>query len=129
MRLEQALRRAIARHLGAHVGAGWWKQRVPETIRSSCKLSQTKAGGEGRPFIDYAHVGEYRDIMLRADNWREVFEPIFGSKVQVEAYFEWCTEARVEIGHSRPLRNELWTAFNFAARRLIAGFEEPGAGS
>jgi hypothetical protein len=122
--LEQALRRFIAQRLEEHAGPGWWRQRVPESIRANCQLSRTAATkGEDRPLIDYAHMGEYRDIILKRDNWREVSQPVFGSRAQVEAFFEWCTQARVEIGHSRPLANDLWIAFNFAARRLIAAVE------
>jgi hypothetical protein len=124
VRLEQALRRFIARRLEEHAGSGWRKQRVPAPVQTNCQLSRAGAAkGEDKPLIDYAHMGEYRDIILRRDNWREVFQPVFGSKAQVEAFFEWCTEARIEIGHSRPLENDLWTAFNFAARRLIAAVE------
>jgi hypothetical protein len=124
VRFEQAMRQFIAYRLGEIAGPSWWKQRVPESVRANCHLSRAAATlGEDKPLIEYAHVGEYRDIILRADNWREVFQRVFRSKAQVEACFEWCTAARVEIGHSRPLPNDLWTAFNFAARWLIAAIE------
>lgn len=130
VRFEQAMRRFISERLNGAVGPGWWKQRVPEPVRANCQLSQARATkGEDKPLIEYAQVGEYRDIILKADNWREVFAPIFGSKAQVEACFEWCTAARVEIGHSRPLPNDLWTAFNFATRWFIAAVERPDSPS
>jgi hypothetical protein len=124
--LEQSMRRFIRRSLEGEVGPKWWLQRVPNTIQANCMLNRTKLEGEAATgdLIDYAYVDDYRAIIMRKDNWEQIFETVFGSKVQTEACFEWCAKARTHIGHSRPLDDRIYTDFIFGARRLIAAIKE-----
>lgn len=125
VQLEQSMRQAIENRLAAKVGPGWWRQRIPEQIKAACQLSQSKAASanDGRSLIEYAYVDDYRAIILRKDNWTEVFEAIFGNAVQTDACFQWCAAARVEIAHARPLTDRLYADFIFGARRLIAAIQ------
>jgi hypothetical protein len=125
VQLEQSMRQVVESELFAKAGANWWKQHVPEQIRTACQLNKSRAAsaGDGRSLIEYAYVHDYRAIIMKKDNWSEVFQPIFGSATQTEACFEWCGAARVEIAHARPLTDQLYSDFIFGARRLISAIK------
>lgn len=125
VKLERSLRQLIQNRLSAKIGPAWWTQRVPQAIRAACQLSHSKAASanDGRSLIEYAYVDDYRAIILRKDNWNEVFRDVFVNDIQTQACFQWCATARVEIAHTRPLKDQVYADFIFGARRLIAAIQ------
>ena len=116
--LEQELRELIRTELRKLSGQRWWKQRVPSEIRLGCESRKQKREQDTfaarRHPIEYAYVDDYRSIIVRTDNWDDVFSRVFGRKIEVEPCFLWANQGRVDIGHSRMLSDDTYTAFMFA---------------
>jgi hypothetical protein len=125
-KLEMTIRGVISERLREHAGDSWWRTRVPEAVRTACdtrKAEKEKVGGPNRPPLEYAYIDDYRAIVLRGDNWRDVFEKIFEQRVLAEACFLWCTRPRQDIAHVRALGNRAYNEFVWGARWLIAAVE------
>jgi DGQHR domain-containing protein len=77
---ETELRRAIVDAL-EKTDADWWTARVPEDVRTEAeelRAREVNAGLQPRlHLIDYAKFEDYKKIILKKDNWEEVFKSIF----------------------------------------------------
>ena len=71
----------------AAIGENWIKHRVPGDMCRQWKDKRTKAldGGEPKhPLIAYADFTDYVQIIVRRDNWNQVFASVFPRKSLVE---------------------------------------------
>lgn len=101
---EHAIRRFIERVMQAAYGDKWMKQRLPANMLESWiakRDTAVKAGEAERPLIDYADFSDYRQIIERADNWREVFKPIFGRPEDIRESFQRLQPVRIATMHAR----------------------------
>ncbi|MDE0211655.1 MAG: hypothetical protein OXJ64_17460, partial [Boseongicola sp.] len=76
-RFETHMRRFIERKMHAAFGHAWIKRRVPPDIRSDWKRKSDEARERGEPdrsLIAYADFTDYERIIMRGDNWRDVFK-------------------------------------------------------
>lgn len=102
--LELSLRKLIDEKL-SEITTDWQTQRVPPQILERWR-DMTKAElnivppPPSKPLISYSHLGELRDIILRADNWREKFKNIFRS----EEFFKGSMSSLI------PIRNQVMHA-------------------
>ncbi|PKB70610.1 MAG: hypothetical protein BZY87_08720 [SAR202 cluster bacterium Io17-Chloro-G6] len=106
---ETELRGFVCKQLETLIGAGWWKTRVPGPIKQSCR--QRRIQDQNRPFpplptgedVDYIHIGELKDIIVRADNYKEVFSEFFGSNSNgITTKLEELIATRDAVRHVRP---------------------------
>lgn len=80
LRLERQLRKFIDSRMLQAFGEHWIKQRVPNDVYKSWLEKREKAEHAGEKIarlIDYADFTDYQKIILRKDNWNEVFKVIF----------------------------------------------------
>lgn len=126
-RLENGLRELIIEEMGAKCGPKWWRQRVPGDVTSTAKSG--KAYEASQPWrskivyhpIYYADFPSLRLILERADNWREVFEPIFRRKDLVLNTLSAVEPARNRIAHCRQSLREDVAALDQALSMLRTG--------
>jgi hypothetical protein len=81
--LELTLRELIESKLRELHGRNWWERGVPETIRNGCEMRKRgKEASTGRSHhaITYAYVDDYRAIILKGDNWRQLFSTSFPTR-------------------------------------------------
>jgi hypothetical protein len=71
-KIEAALREIIADKLSS-IDPEWQKRRVPQAIYEIIKKKQA----EGNSFQDYFGIRDERDIIMRKDNWDDIFKNIF----------------------------------------------------
>lgn len=119
--LEQSLRELIESRLQELYGNKWWKQGVPEKVRKDCddrKKEKEKSSEISHPPIYYAYIGNYKDIIIRRDNWDKVFSSIFRNKTELEACFVWVGRVRDSIAHTRPVSDNDYENF-LAGRRWL----------
>ena len=86
-RFECRVREFIDRKMRAVLGEAWIKRRVSGEIRGEWMNKQKKAVDEGepqRPLIAYADFTDYEKIMVRNDNWKDVFQRVFRRKTLVQ---------------------------------------------
>jgi hypothetical protein len=90
-------------------GTKWIKQRVSENIRNRWMERKAAAIEDGeieRPLHDYADIIDYAEIIVRNDNWDEVFSAIFRNKDEVQVSFRRLNAARRPVAHGREVTNE-----------------------
>jgi Swt1-like HEPN len=110
---ELKIRRLIVASLERKYGHKWIKTRVPGDIRAAWqekKAAAADAGNADEPLINYADFTDYVKIIVRADNWKECFESIFGRKELVQESLLRLHPLRLKTMHARILSedDELW---------------------
>ncbi|WP_422346001.1 hypothetical protein [Parasphingorhabdus sp.] len=78
--IELAIRRFIISKMEEKFGPRWFKQRVAGEIFAKAKKTREQAlkGNEpNSPLIHFITLGELMEIILRKDNWSDIFEPVF----------------------------------------------------
>lgn len=107
--LETNLRSFISSRLGA-ISSNWWVERVPEDVRQLAEARKTKnerlypwqSELDLHPihFVDFA---DYVKIILRRDNWNQVFSPVFKDKEMISVKLRELEPIRNAISHFRTL--------------------------
>ncbi len=103
-RLETQLRKFIDEKMKAEFGEDWTKQQVHGNTSNGWVEKQKKArkNGESKwPLIAYADFTDYELIIVREDNWKRVFKPVFKSKRSVQESFQRLYLIRNCTMHSR----------------------------
>lgn len=103
-RFETLVRQFIDRQMTAAIGGNWIKHRVPGDMRRQWRDKQEKAREEGdseHPLIAYADFTDYVTIILRKDNWNQVFKPIFRRETLVQESFQRLYPIRHCTMHAR----------------------------
>jgi len=94
----------ISAKLQGLAGPKWFKQRV--SAEHFKKASETReaalrAGETEGPLIDYTELGELMGIVLRKDNWDQLFEPVFVNRETFERDMLTLITLRRPTAHSR----------------------------
>jgi hypothetical protein len=103
---EVRIREVISMLMESKFGPNWFRTRVHHEIVAlweDKKATAVRKGFLPSRLIDYADFGEYLGIIVQKNNWREIFEPIFGNKKDTEVSFERLHPLRIETMHNRPL--------------------------
>ena len=122
-RFETHLRRFIEQQLRGISGDNWLKQRVPPPIRKDWLEKQQKARDNGepeRPLIAYADFTHYEQIIIRKDNWRDVFASIFTRSTSVQESFQRLYPIRVCAMHARIVTQDDELYLYVETKRLLA---------
>ena len=108
-RFETKLRQFIDEEMTKAWGSNWIKQKVSEEIRKSWKEKREFALANGereQRLLWYANFSDYKEIIIRKDNWGNVFQLIFGRKEFVLESFHRLNAARVTTMYNRELTGE-----------------------
>jgi len=108
-RFETQMRRFIDEKMKVGFGADWIKHQVPNGIHERWFEKKQKAKEDGEPewsLIDYADFTDYLPIIVRRDNWREVFKPVFKRRGFVEESFQRLYPIRLCTMHVRPITQD-----------------------
>lgn len=127
--IESALRRLLSRKLSEVAGPKWFRQRVPGALVAKARETRErslKAGEEWAPYIEFLTLGELMDVVLRADNWEEVFEPIFRNRDWFKRDIEVISVARNPNAHYRVNDSLRLTEAMIVWQRLSGYIENDG---
>ncbi len=119
--LELSLREFIEASLSEIHQGSWWKRAVPEDVRKDCeqrKAEKEKPKGASHHPLSYAYVHDYRKIIMRGDNWKQVFSKVFDNKTELEASFNWVSNVRDAVAHTRPISDDDYLMFTAGAHWL-----------
>ena len=122
-RFETHMRRFIERTMIAAFGHDWIKQRVPPAIRNAWRAKRKKAKDSGepeRPLIAYADFTDYEQIILRKDNWSELFADIFNRPTMVQESFQRLYPIRICAMHARIVTQDDELYLYVETKRLLA---------
>ena len=108
-RFETHVRRFIHRMMTKAWGEGWTRHRVPGQMHKEWKDKRDKALASGepeKPLIAYADFTDYEQIIVRNDNWKEVFESVFQRKTSVQESLWRLYPIRICTMHSRTITQD-----------------------
>lgn len=130
-KLEEKLRIFVENKLRDTFGENWWKQGVPHDVRIKAEENKRKnekpwpwMGKREWPLICYINFTDYSKIILRRDNWRNIFERIFKDKVILEAKLKELEPIRNDIAHNRKLTVEQFEILKLYSSHIIKCIEE-----
>lgn len=104
--IETALRELIVESLSS-IDVKWYKRRLPqpalEKYREGIKFERNINWIQLVPhhpiyYVDFTHL---KEIIIRRDNWRDVFHAIFGRKEVINATLSEIEPIRNKIAHNR----------------------------
>ena len=103
-RFETKLRHFINKIMTEAFGKDWIKHRAPGDLRQAWldKKQKDQNGGEREhPLFSYADFTDYLTIIIRKDNWNEVFKPYFRRRESVQESFQRLYPIRICTMHAR----------------------------
>lgn len=126
--LENSLRKLIEDEL-SKLTSKWWKQRIPDDVKENSrekKETDQQRGyqqTENHPLISYVDFGDYEKIIIRNDNWEDVFKNIFRDKNAISVKLKELEPIRRAIGHSRKLSKEDKKRLRFYSQEIISAIK------
>ena len=118
--LEQRLRHLVEQRLEKLAGSNWIRQRIPQAMRERWTERQKEDRADGRPVyaaIQYADFMDLANVIMRRDNWREVFQEIFRDPKDIAVSLQRLHPVRKAVAHNRPLgRADVLTLVSEATR-------------
>ncbi|GAB2519158.1 Swt1 family HEPN domain-containing protein [Lysobacter humi (ex Lee et al. 2017)] len=103
LHFEHAVRRFIDERMTQIIGPGWIRQRVHADIiaRWQARQRDAEAARMARSsLLDHADFMDYPQIIIRSDNWRDVFQPVFARKENVSESFHRLKPVRNATMHA-----------------------------
>lgn len=128
-KFERRFRDFIDRSMSAKYGPDWPKRRLPGDTYQAWKKLAKDAEDAGRPMprlIDCADFTDYVRIVVRNDNFAEVFGPVFLSKERVQESFNRLFPLRLATMHARALTKEDLLYLVTETHRLLQAIGKSG---
>lgn len=107
--IEVGIRELIIRELSSRYGVKWWKSRLPADVIEKYKngISSEKSIKwiqlvPHHP-IYYTDFPDLRKVIVRNDNWREVFFSIFKNDTAFSGIFAQIEPIRNKVAHHRKI--------------------------
>lgn len=85
-----------------------------------------RAGEAPLPLIHYTDLGDLISVILRNDNWGELFEAVFDRSEWLKVDLERLNANRRPTMHSRPIDPVQLCEIVFTIRRLVGWMERDG---
>lgn len=104
LRFEREIRAFITLVMIQVFGPDWMKNQLPPKMFDDWTEKKQKAlqqGAEDIPLIEYADFTDYKAIIERGDNWKQVFKPIFGRPEDIRESFQRMFPVRIATMHAR----------------------------
>lgn len=121
--LECSLRQFIEVRMQIGFGDGWVKSRVPVDMRQKWEEKRDNAVAHGEnplSLIHYADFTDYEKIILRRDNWRDIFAPVFNRREFIIESFYRLRPIRLCTAHARVITQDDEVFLYVEAKRIIS---------
>lgn len=121
--LECSLRQFIEMRMQRDIGDGWVKSRVPLDVRQKWEEKRDKAVAQGEnplPHIHYADFTDYEKIILRGDNWKDIFAPVFNRKEFIIESFYRLRPIRLCTAHARVITQDDEVFLYVEVKRILS---------
>jgi DNA sulfur modification protein DndB len=131
--LELKLRGSLTAELSRIAGASWWNDptRIPQTIHDLAEDRKQRnekpwpwMGERRKPVIHYLDFTDYRQVIIKRNNWHDVFSRIFKNRTILESKLMELEPIRVDISHTRSLSPESMEILRVNSRHLIRCIED-----
>lgn len=107
--LERELRQFIDAKLTESCGSKWTTQRVPAGIVKNMRERRDydkRFNDRQHPAVEYLDFTDYSEIIIRKDNWTEIFKGYFRREGFVKEAFLQLAPIRNAVMHSRPITQD-----------------------
>lgn len=128
-KLETSLRKCIEDNLSA-VSENWWIESVPNDVREKAARRRKKneaqwpwSNSQDLLPIHYVDFTDYQKIIMKRNNWREIFKTIFTDNVILSAKLRELEPIRNSIAHSRDINDIELSRLRLHASDIIALIE------
>lgn len=121
--LEDHIRTFIDEQMTAAFGENWTRRRIPGDMRRDWLEKKQKAQENGepdRPLIEYADFTDYEKIIVKRENWRNVFAPVFKRQTLVQESFQRLYPVRICTMHARIITQDDELYLYVEMKRLLA---------
>jgi len=110
LELEEKMRQCIESALRKLSPTNWWKERIPADVRENAENKKRRnekpwpwLEQKDRPLICYLDFNDYEKVIIRSDNWQEIFKSIFKDRDITVGKLRELDPIRNDIAHSRKL--------------------------
>ena len=106
--LEQIIRKLIEQEL-SEINKNWWKQLIPGDVKQDAEgrknddESRKDWNFKKQSLINYIDFTEYAKIIIRKNNWNDVFQYVFRDKNKIDSKLKEIEPIRNAISHTRDL--------------------------
>ena len=125
--IEVGLREFVIEALEAKCGSQWWKERLPGDV-----LQSYKDGLIYERSIKWVHLvphhplyyidfPDLKKIVQRADNWRDVFQSVFGREEVLVGTLTELEPIRNKVAHNRKVTEADVQVTQAAYDKIVAG--------
>lgn len=105
--IEVGVRELIIEEMTRHFRGRWWKQRLPSDVKQ--KYQNARDTEQRTPWTQlvphhplyYVDFPDLQKIIARQDNWKDVFEDVFGRRDIVSSTLRELEPIRNKIAHNR----------------------------
>ena len=123
-KFESRIRRFIDRHMKAQFGPNWITHRVPDDMRTRWRDRQRQDSSTQKwPLIAYADFADYTVIIIKRDNWRDLFKEFFINKSYVEESFRRLRPIRLATMHARLITQDDELFLYVETKRILSAIE------
>ena len=107
-KFERSLRNYLHKVMTERYGINWEKAKAPEGGRKSQRWMEkrdiaVKKGQAAIDLIHYADFTDYRLLVTRRDNWKDIFTAVFRDEEELRVSFRRIETIRVITMHGRPI--------------------------
>jgi len=124
---ESRIRRFIDEIMTKRYGSNWAKHRVPGDMKNDWEEKRIKALDSGepeRPLICYADFTHYETVIVRKDNWEEVFKAVFRNKESVTESLRRLYPMRIPTMHTRIIISDDMLYLFAETQRILKAIDE-----
>ena len=103
-------------------GERWEKHRVPGELRKQWEEKRQSGMAKGETeqrLLWYADFTNYVDVILRGDNWREVFKDFFLNDLDIRVSFQRLQPLRLPVMHARVITKDDFLLLTVEAQRIL----------
>jgi hypothetical protein len=121
-RFETQIRDFLEIRMADAFGADWIKHRVAGDMREQWQDKKEIARKNGEPersLIAYADFTDYLTLIVRGDNWRDVFQAVFQRRESVQESFQRLYPVRICTMHARFIEQDDFLYLHVETKRLL----------
>jgi Swt1-like HEPN len=126
-RFETRVRRFIDKMMTDKFGDDWTRHRIPEEIYNKWCDKKQKARDNGepdRPLIAYSDFTDYTIIIVKKDNWNEIFKEIFRRQENIRESFQRLFPIRICTMHARIITQDDELYLHAETTRILRAIQE-----
>lgn len=119
---ETQVREYLVEAMTERYGPEWDVHRVPGKVLNDWRRKRQEAVSKGeprQPLICYADFTDYVQIIVRKDNWEEIFAPVFCNSDDAAVSFRRLHPIRLCTMHARPITKDDFLLLLVETQRIL----------